>query len=106
VFPCLHLIRTLLTLIGKPARLLARDSNAPPVWSDDLNFNPHANDARYRTVVDIACLHWFARAGILAVARRQRVFPIAGDAIAKFRRDLIRLESVEIKTRLLRRHRN
>jgi acyl-CoA thioesterase FadM len=71
------------------------------VWPNDLDFNLHVNNGRYLTLADIARIDWFARTGMLAAARRQRAFPVVGDVIAKFRRDLRAFQSFEICTRLL-----
>jgi len=49
----------------------------------------------------IGRIHWFALTGALGVARRQNAFPVVGDAIAKFRRDLKVFQTVEIQTRLI-----
>jgi hypothetical protein len=47
-------------------------------------------------------MHWFASTGVLAIARgRTKVFPIVGDVIAKFRRDLKVFQTFEIHTRLM-----
>jgi len=102
VFPWLRLIRALLTLIGKPKiDLLASSRVRLRVWPNDIDFNLHVNNGRYLALADIGRVHWFVRTGVLSIARRQRAFPIVGDAIAKFRRELKTFESFEIETRLV-----
>ncbi len=71
------------------------------VWPNDLDLNLHVNNGRYLALADIGRIHWFIRTGALAAARRHRAFPVVGDAIAKFRRDLKAFETFEIHTRLL-----
>jgi len=46
-------------------------------------------------------MHWFVRTGVLGVARRQKAFPMIGDAIAKLRHDLKVFQTFEIHTRLI-----
>jgi hypothetical protein len=46
-------------------------------------------------------MHWFVRTGVLGVARRHKAYPVVGDAIAKFRRDLKVFQYFEIHTRLI-----
>ena len=50
---------------------------------------------------DIGRMHWFVSTGVLAIARQQKMIPVVGDAIAKFRRDLKVFQSFEIYTRLM-----
>jgi hypothetical protein len=61
----------------------------------------HVNNGRYLTLADIGRMHWFARAGLMGVARQQKAFPVVGDAIAKFRRELKAFQSFEIDTRMI-----
>ena len=102
MFPWLRLMRIAFTLLGE-ARidLLASTRIRLRAWPNDLDLNLHVNNGRYLAIADIARLHWFVRTGVLEVARKQGAFPVIGDAIAKFRRDLKVLESFEIETRLL-----
>jgi acyl-CoA thioesterase FadM len=71
------------------------------VWPNDLDANRHVNNGRYLALADIGRIHWFLHTGALAVARRHRAFPVIGDAIAKFRRDLRLFQSFELQTRLV-----
>jgi acyl-CoA thioesterase FadM len=88
--------------IGKPkVDLLAMTSIRLRVWPNDLDVNLHVNNGRYLALADIGRIHWFLHTGLLAVARRQRAFPVIGDAIAKFRRDMRAFQSFELQTRLM-----
>lgn len=71
------------------------------VWPNDLDMNFHVNNGRYLALADIGRLHWFVRTGALGVARQKKAFPLVGDAIAKFRRDLKAFQTFEIHTRLI-----
>ena len=71
------------------------------VWPNDLDINRHVNNGRYLTLADLARMDWFLRTGVFAAARQHQAFPVIGDAIAKFRRDLKAFEAFEIHTRLL-----
>ncbi len=102
MFPWLRLIRALLSLIGKPpVDLLASTRVRLRVWPNDIDFNLHVNNGRYLALADIGRAHWFVRTGVMAIARKQRAFPVVGDAFAKFRRELKTFETFEIETRLV-----
>jgi acyl-CoA thioesterase FadM len=102
VYPWLRLIRIGFSALTQPkAGLLDSTSVRLRVWPNDLDFNAHVNNGRYLTLADMGRVHWFLRTGVLATARKHNAFPIVGDAMAKFRRDLRLFEKVEIRTRLL-----
>jgi acyl-CoA thioesterase FadM len=102
VFPWLRLIRVGLTLIAAPkVDLLATTQVSLRVWPNDLDVNLHVNNGRYLAFADIGRMHWFMRTGVFRIARQQQAFPVVGDAIAKFRRDLKVFETFDIHTRLL-----
>src|SRR5258708_17300845 len=102
VFPWLRLIRIGFSLIGAGrVDLLATTRISLRVWPNDLDINLHVNNGRYLALADIGRIHWFALTGALGVARREKVFPVAGDAIAKFRRDLKAFQTFEIRPRLI-----
>jgi len=102
MYPWLRLTRVGLGLIGAPkVDLLATTRVCLRVWPNDLDLNVHVNNSRYLAFADIGRMHWFVRTGVLQVARRQKAFPVIGDAIAKFRQDLRLFQSVEIRTRLI-----
>jgi acyl-CoA thioesterase FadM len=102
VFPWLRLIRIVFTLFGKPRiDLLAVTRVRLRVWPNDLDTNLHVNNGRYLALADIGRMHWFVRTGLLDVARRRKAFPVVGDAIAKFRRELKAFEAFDIETRLI-----
>jgi acyl-CoA thioesterase FadM len=102
VFPWLRLIRVGLGLVGASrVDLLAVTRVTLRVWPNDLDLNLHVNNGRYLALADIGRIHWFVLTGTLALARRQSAFPVVGDAIAKFRRDLKAFQSFDIETRLI-----
>jgi acyl-CoA thioesterase FadM len=102
VFPWLRLIRIGFGLFGAPrVDLLATTRITLRVWPNDLDLNFHVNNGRYLALADIGRMHWFVSTGVLAIARQEKMFPVVGDAIAKFRRDLKVFESFEIHTRLM-----
>ena len=71
------------------------------VWPNDLDLNFHVNNGRYLSLADLGRIDYFIRSGLFELARRERAFPIVGDAIAKFRRDMKLFECFEIETRML-----
>jgi acyl-CoA thioesterase FadM len=102
LFPWLRLIRVAFGLMGSPrVDLLSTTRVRLRVWPNDLDINFHVNNGRYLAFADIGRLQWFVRTGALGIARKQKAFPVVGDAIAKFRRDLKLFQSFEIYTRLL-----
>jgi acyl-CoA thioesterase FadM len=102
VFPWLRLIRVGFGLVGAPkVDLLATTRVSLRVWPNDLDLNFHVNNGRYLALADIGRIHWFVATGVLAVARERKAFPVVGDAIAKFRRDLRAFEAFDIHTRLI-----
>jgi acyl-CoA thioesterase FadM len=102
LFPWLRLIRVGFTLIARSkVDLLTTTRVRLRVWPNDLDLNAHVNNGRYLALADIGRMHWFVRTGMLGVARRHKAYPVIGDAIAKFRRDLKVFQSFEIHTRLL-----
>lgn len=102
MFPWFRLIRVGFSLVAAPkVGLLSTTRISLRVWPNDLDMNFHVNNGRYLALADIGRIHWFVLTGTLGVARRQKAFPVVGDAIAKFRRDLKVFQTVEIHTRLL-----
>jgi acyl-CoA thioesterase FadM len=102
VFPWLRLFRVVVpSIFQSKVPLPATTCVRMRVWPNDLDFNLHLNNGRYLALADIARIHWFTRAGLLAVARRYEAYPVVGDVTAKFRRDLRAFQSFEIHTRLI-----
>ena len=102
MFPWLRLIRVGLGLAAAPrVELLSTTRISLRVWPNDLDINLHVNNGRYLALADLGRIHWFVRTGTLGAARRHRAFPVVGDAVAKFRRDLKLFQSFEIHTRLI-----
>jgi acyl-CoA thioesterase FadM len=86
---------------AKRAPLLAPTRIRLRVWPNDLDLNFHVNNGRYLSLADLGRIDYFIRSGLFELARRERAFPIVGDAIAKFRRDLKLFETFEIESRML-----
>jgi acyl-CoA thioesterase FadM len=98
----LRLIRVGFSLIAaSKVDLLATTRISLRVWPNDLDLNLHVNNGRYLALADIGRMHWFVLTGALGVARKQKAFPVVGDVLAKFRRDLKAFQSFEIHTRLI-----
>jgi acyl-CoA thioesterase FadM len=102
MYPWLRLARV--TFASAPKRKI--DALEPALirmraWPNDLDFNLHVNNGRYLTLADLARMDWFKQVGALDFARKEKAFPVIGDAIAKFRRDIRMFQTFEIETRLL-----
>jgi acyl-CoA thioesterase FadM len=102
VIPWLRFARIALSLIGKPrVDLLATTRVSIRIWPNDLDTNLHVNNGRYLTLADLGRMDWFLRTGVYTAAKRQRAFPVVGDAIAKYRRELKLFEKVQIESQLV-----
>jgi len=102
LYPWLRLLRVGLGAVGaSKVDLYATTCVRLRVWPNDLDFNLHVNNGRYLTLADLGRMHWFWRTGMLGVALRYKAYPVVGDAIAKFRRDLRAFQSFEIHSRLI-----
>lgn len=102
MFPWFRLFRVGLSLIGKSqVDLPATTRVGLRVWPNDMDFNLHVNYGRYLALASIGSMHWFVRTGVFGIARQRKAFPVVGDAIAKFRRDLRVFQTFEIHTRLI-----
>jgi acyl-CoA thioesterase FadM len=102
MFPWLRLLGVGFRVLAQSkVDLLATTRIHLRAWPNDLDFNFHVNNGRYLTLADIGRMHWFVRTGMLKIARQQKAFPVVGDAIAKFRRDLKSFQHFEIHTRLV-----
>jgi acyl-CoA thioesterase FadM len=102
VFPWLRIIRVGFSLVGQSrVDLLATTRIRLRAWPNDLDLNMHVNNGRYLTLADIGRMHWFVRTGLMQIAREQKAFPVVGDAIAKFRRELKPFQAFEIHTRMI-----
>lgn len=58
------------------------------VWPNDLDMNGHMNNGRYMTIVDLALIEYFTRAGFLRVALARGWRPMSGGSMISFRRGL------------------
>jgi acyl-CoA thioesterase FadM len=98
-------LRVLRIIIGTFVRprihLLDTSRIRTRVWLNDLDLNLHLNNARYLSFADLGRLDWFLRSGVLKLARQQQAFPMIGDLIAKFRRDMKFFQTCEVQTRLV-----
>jgi acyl-CoA thioesterase FadM len=97
----LRLIALMLFRDRRRVDLLATTRMRLRAWPTDLDFNGHVNNGRYLMLADLARIDWFLRTGIMQIALRRGAFPVVGDVMAKFRRDLRLFQSFEIHSRLL-----
>ena len=59
------------------------------VWPNDLDVNGHMNNGRYMSIVDLALIEYFSRAGFLSVALKRGWRPVLGGSVISFRRGLM-----------------
>jgi acyl-CoA thioesterase FadM len=79
----------------EPSRLRLR------VLPNDLDLNGHVNNGRYFTLADLGRLDFIIRTGAARVAIANRAFPLIGDAVAKFRKDLQLFQRYDLQSRLI-----
>jgi acyl-CoA thioesterase FadM len=102
MYPWLRLIKTGFSLVGKKqVGLLDTTRITLRAWPNDLDPNIHVNNGRYLMLADLGRMHWFFRTGLMSIARKQRAFPVIGDAIAKFRREIRAFEKFSIESRMV-----
>jgi acyl-CoA thioesterase FadM len=100
--PWLRFARIFLSVSKKPrVDLLATTRISIRIWPNDLDANMHVNNGRYLSLADLGRLDWFVRTGVYESAKRQRAFPVVGDCIAKYRRELKVFQRVDIESRLV-----
>lgn len=58
------------------------------VWPNDIDVMGHMNNGRYLTVLDLALVEYFTRAGFLKVLLRRGWRPMLGGSMISFRRGL------------------
>jgi len=68
---------------------------------NDIDINGHVTNGRYLTLADIGRTDFTLRSGAIKAALTLRAFPIVGDSLAKFRRDLKPFQRFDLQTRLL-----
>jgi len=71
------------------------------VWPIDLDINVHMNNARYLAVMDLGRVDWILRSGAWRLMRHERMAPVVGGCMVRFRRSLRPFERFELRTRLL-----
>lgn len=102
MYPWLRLIKTGFSLVGQQqVGLLDTTRITLRTWPNDLDPNIHVNNGRYLTLADLGRMHWFFSTGLIRIARKQKAFPVVGDAIAKFRRELGAFQRFAIESRMV-----
>jgi len=97
-----RLIWLVLTVrLRKPATIFDTTTISLYVLPNDVDFNGHINNGRYLTLADLGRIDYMLRTGSAKIAIAKRAFPVVGDAMAKFRKELKPFERYELQTRLL-----
>jgi len=71
------------------------------VWPDELDINVHMNNAKYLAVMDLGRTDWIVRAGAWKLMRYEKMAPVVGGAMVRYRRSLKLFQRYELRTRLL-----
>jgi acyl-CoA thioesterase FadM len=71
------------------------------VWPDELDINIHMNNAKYLAVMDLGRTDWIVRTGAWRLMQNERMAPVVGGSMVRFRRSLRPFQKFELRTRLL-----
>jgi acyl-CoA thioesterase FadM len=71
------------------------------VWLDELDINVHMNNAKYLAVMDLGRTDWIVRTGAWRWMRYDKMSPVVGGAMIRYRRSLKLFQPYFLKTRLL-----
>ena len=71
------------------------------VWPDELDINVHMNNAKYLAVMDLGRTDWIVRSGAWRLMRYEKMAPVVGGAMVRYRRSLTLFQRYELRTRLL-----
>ena len=97
--------RIVLTLLrarfGQSLDPLGRSTVRFRVWPTDLDVNAHMNNGRYATLMDLGRVDLMARAGLLPVIRRERMYPVVTAQHILYRRSLNPFQAFTLETRIL-----
>jgi acyl-CoA thioesterase FadM len=71
------------------------------VWPDELDVNVHMNNAKYLAVMDLGRTDWIVRSGGWRLMIHEKMSPVVGGAMVRYRRSLKLFQRYDLKTRLL-----
>ena len=71
------------------------------VWLDELDINVHMNNAKYLAVMDLGRTDWIVRSGGWRLMIHEKMSPVVGGAMVRYRRSLKLFQRYDLKTRLL-----
>ena len=71
------------------------------VWLDELDINVHMNNAKYLAVMDLGRTDWIVRTNARRLMTHEKMSPVVGGALVRYRRSLKLFQRYELKTRLL-----
>ena len=71
------------------------------VWLDELDINIHMNNAKYLSVMDLGRTDWIVRTGAWRLMRYEKMAPVVGGVMVRYRRSLRPFQRYHLKTRLL-----
>lgn len=71
------------------------------VWLDELDINVHMNNAKYLAVMDLGRTDWIVRSGAWRWMTHDKMSPVVGGAMVRYRRSLQLFQPYLLKTRLL-----
>ena len=85
----------------KPLDVLGVSVLQQRVWPDELDTNMHMNNAKYLAVMDLGRVDWIVRSGAWRLMRHEKMMPVVGGAMVRYRRSLTLFQRYELRTRLL-----
>lgn len=71
------------------------------VWPTDLDINVHMNNARYLALMDLGRLDLIVRTGMARRVWTEKLQPVIGAALVRYRRPLAPFQPITLRSRLL-----
>lgn len=97
-----RVLKVLLIAFFRPRLALTAESRLTfRVWPTDLDFNVHMNNARYMAVMDLGRLDLIRRTAMGRMILRDKLQPVIGGSLVRFRRALGPFQRFELRTRVL-----
>lgn len=97
-----RVLRVLVLALLRPKLGLLDESRLDfRVWPTDLDINVHMNNARYLALMDLGRLDLIVRSGMGRRVWRDKLQPVIGAALVRYRRPLAPFQPIRLRSRLL-----
>lgn len=97
-----RVLRVIVLALLRPRLGLTEESRLNfRVWPTDLDINVHMNNARYLALMDLGRLDMIIRSGMAARVWADKLQPVIGAALVRYRRPLAPFKPITLRSRLL-----